>query len=576
VLGHTRLRIIDLSEQADQPLCNEDDTVWVSFNGELYNFPELRAELEVTGHRFATATDTEVLVHLYEECDGDPDQLLPRLRGMFAFALFDTVRGRLLLGRDRLGIKPMYVAALPGGGIAFASEARVLAGSGLASCAPDSGSLIGYLLWGCVQGPDTAFAGIHELPAGSYTLWEAGGERIVPWWQPAFGGVYVRDVRAGDARHTVDALHDVLEDAVRRHLITDREVGLFLSSGVDSGSVARVAARTGAVRSLTVTFPDDGTDEGAASASLAAELGLRHEAVPVTGAELSAQLDDLTRAMDQPTVDGVNTWLVSRAARDVGLVVALSGVGGDELFGGYPSFRHIPQVEGAAGLLDLLPWSARRAAADALAARFPGGRATRTLTARRGVGAAYRAVRGLFGLADLERLGVLPWIGEHDLIRRFDPPDPPRGDEADRVALLELTRYLRNQLLRDTDQMSMVHSLEVRLPLLDDQVVEVALTTPSGVRNRPQKALLRRAVGALGPVGPKLGFTLPFDTWMRGPLRAPVREALLSEELPLGWLIGARGRAALWGAFEERRVHWSRPWAIAALRRWAAVHDLRW
>jgi asparagine synthase (glutamine-hydrolysing) len=576
VLGHTRLRIIDLSEQADQPLPNEDGTVWVSFNGELYDFPELRAELEAAGHRFTSASDTEVLVHLYEACDGDPDRMLPRLRGMLAFALFDTARGRLLLARDRLGIKPMYAAALPRGGIAFGSEAMVLARTCLAACAPDSGALIGYLLWGSVQGPETAFAGVREVPPGSYLLWEAGCERTVRWWHPAFAPAKTDEEGADRGRRAVHALRDALEDAVPRHLVTDREVGMFLSGGVDSGAVARTAARAGAVRSLTVTFPDRGIDEGAASATLASELGLRHEVVPVTGAEMRNCLDDVVRAMDQPTSDGVNTWVVSRAAREAGLVVALSGVGGDELFGGYPSFRQVPQVERAVRILHLAPWFGRRAAGAAAAGRWPGGRAARTLTARPGIGAAYRAVRGLFALGDIERLGVLPWIGEHDLVRRFNPSDPPEGYPADRVALLEYTRYLRNQLLRDTDQMSMAHSIEVRVPLLDDRVVEVALATPASVRNSPHKAFLRSAIGTAGPVGPKLGFTLPFDAWMRGPLREPAREAMLSEELPLGWLITARGRAELWRAFEERRVHWSRPWAIVALRRWTAAHELRW
>jgi asparagine synthase (glutamine-hydrolysing) len=576
VLGHTRLRIIDLSEQADQPLSNEDGTVWVSFNGELYNFPELRAELEAAGHQFASATDTEVLVHLYEDFDGAPDLMLPRLRGMFAFALFDTSRGRLLLARDRLGIKPMYVVALAQGGIGFSSEAMALARSGLAACAPDSGSLIGYLLWGSVQGSATAFAGIREIPPGSYLVWEAGGRRTVRWWRPAFAPARIDHSGAKGAGYAVEALRDALEDAVPLHLVADREVGVFLSSGVDSGVVARMAVRAGPVRSLTVTFPDSGGDEGDASAALASDLGLRHEAVPVTGAEMRGSLDDAVHAMDQPTADGVNTWVVSRAARDAGLVVALSGVGGDELFGGYPSFHQVPLVERAAGILHLTPWLGRRATARAVAGRWPGGRASRTLTARPGIGAAYRAVRGLFDLGDLEHLGVLPWMGEHGILRRFTPGDPPDGDTADRVASLELSRYLRNQLLRDTDQMSMAHSLEVRVPLLDDRVVEVALATPASVRNRPQKAFLRRAAGATDPVRPKLGFTLPFEAWMRGPLREAVREGMLSEELPLGWLIAASGRAELWRAFEERRVHWSRPWAIAALRRWASLHELRW
>jgi asparagine synthase (glutamine-hydrolysing) len=279
--------------------------------------------------------------------------------------------------------------------------------------------------------------------------------------------------------------------------------------------------------------------------------------------------------MDQPTSDGVNTWLVSRAAHDAGLVVALSGVGSDELFGGYPSFHLVRRVAGAARILRPLPRSLRRRAAGAILARQPGTPPSRVLMASLGLGGSYLAVRGLLGFGDLARLGALRWIGEQDAIQMFTPASPATPDAADAVALLELDRYLRNQLLRDTDVMSMAHSLEVRVPLLDDRVVVAALATPSAIRNRSGKALLQEAAGARVQ-GPKRGFTLPFDTWLRGPLRSPLQDLVLSEDLPFTWLLPANGRRDLWRAFERGRVHWSRPWAIGMLRLWAEVHGLRW
>lgn len=569
-LGHTRLRIIDVSEEADQPLPNEDGTVWVSFNGELYNFPELRKELTRAGHAFRSATDTEVLVHLYEEVGGDATRLLTRLRGMFAFALFDSKRGRLLLARDRLGIKPLYRARYGPSGIAFASEPMALARSGLAGCGPDSESLIGYLLWGSVQGPRTIFGGVEEVPAGGLVEWDAQGERTSTWWRPRF-------TPDTDPRDAESSIRTALEDAVARHLVADREVGVFLSGGVDSGSIASLAARSGSVRALTVGFPETGGDEVAAAAARAETLGLRHETVPVAGSDIRARLPDIARAMVQPTDDGVNTWIVSRAARQAGLVVALSGVGGDELFGGYPSFRLLPRVEGLARLLQLIPVSIRRLTADLVARSYPGGRLSRLITAGPDPASIYTAFRGLFGEPDLKHMGVARWMsfGDADLLDRFTPDLESDQMSADTVAYLELTQYLRNQLLRDTDQMSMAHSLEVRVPLLDDSVVAAVLLAPAEVRNESGKRLLQRAAG-IHVAGPKETFTLPFDAWMRGPLREPVKEALLSGGLPLNWLVTPRARRELWEAFEHRRVHWSRPWSVAVLRLWADVHGLRW
>jgi asparagine synthase (glutamine-hydrolysing) len=297
--------------------------------------------------------------------------------------------------------------------------------------------------------------------------------------------------------------------------------------------------------------------------------------VPVLGTDVAEAIGEVVLAMDQPTSDGVNTWLVSRAASQAGLVVALSGLGGDELFGGYPPFQMVPKVARVAGPLGLAPHRARRGVASVEASRHPGSRLGRVAGSGRGMAGAYRAVRGLFSGQDLERLGALPWIGARDGYAMFTPPEPPPGDPADRVASLELTRYMRNQLLRDTDQMSMAHSIEVRVPLLDDRFVDTALAVPASMRNRGEKALLQRAAG-INTSGPKRGFTLPFEAWMRGPLHGWTREAVLSDRLPLGWLVDRPGRERLWSAFEDGRVHWSRPWAVAVLRAWADANELRW
>ena len=271
----------------------------------------------------------------------------------------------------------------------------------------------------------------------------------------------------------------------------------------------------------------------------------------------------------------MNSWVVSRAASQAGLVVALSGLGGDELFGGYPTFEMVPKVAKAAGPLALVPRLARRGIGSAAAGRHPGGRLSRMASSQGGTAAAYRAVRSLFSRQDLDRLGALSWLGARDVDWMFTPPEPPEGGPGDRVAFLELTGYMRNQLLRDTDQMSMAHSIEVRVPLLDDLVVDTALAIPAHVRNQPNKALLQRAAG-ISTSAPKQGFTLPFDQWMRGPLHEWTREAVLSDRLPLGWLFDRTGRERLWSAFEGGRVHWSRPWAIAMLRAWADTNELRW
>jgi asparagine synthase (glutamine-hydrolysing) len=557
VLGYTRLRVIDNSERADQPISDEQGIAWIVYNGELYNHADLRDELMTRGHRFRTSSDTEVIVHLYQDVAGDGDRMLAKLRGMFAFAIFDSARGRLLLARDRLGIKPLYVA-FPPGGVAFSSEVRALVKSGVVEGLPDPSGLASFLRWGAVEGPNSIVQGVEELPPGTALEWEGGSTHRWTWWLPAVEPSVV------DEGTALEALTASLRDSVARHLVADRPVGIFLSGGVDSGVLATVAAEETRVRTVTVGWTG-AADETVGARALARRLGADHHEVQIEGRQIAQHVPEILRCMDQPTSDGVNTWLVSRAAHSAGLVVAFSGVGGDELFGGYPTFRSAPRMAALARLTHLVPTDLRHRIAAPLAARSPGGRVSRALLAGRGLTEAYAATRSLFSPAELPP--ALP---------RVDG-GAPRGDLAtgDMVTLLELRRYLLRQLLRDTDQMSMAHSLEVRVPLLDDEFVSTALSIDAHVRLAPAKSLLARAGGI--PVGrPKRPFTLPFDLWLRGPMNGTLREGLLSDELPFAALLPAEFRRRVLAAFIAGRTHWSRPWAIAVLRLWPAANGFRW
>ncbi|MHB8246177.1 MAG: asparagine synthase (glutamine-hydrolyzing) [Acidimicrobiales bacterium] len=564
-LGHCRLSVIDLSRDADQPMCNGGSTVWVAYNGEIYNHLELRRELEQAGHRFRSLTDTEVLVHLYDHLDGDLDRMLQRLRGMFAFALVDPVRGLVILARDRLGIKPMYWASSRSG-LVFGSEVGAIAATGLVSTDPNQSALAEFLLWGTVPGPATILDAVHELPPGSLLRWRASGQEIRRWWRPVFAS------KGWDKEGAELALRDTLTDAIRRHRIADRPIGAFLSSGVDSAAVVQLASQIAPIRALTVAFPGY-QDESAQAAAMARSAGAEHLIVEVTGRGVSDDFRAILRAMDQPTADGFNTWLVCRAAKQAGLVVALSGLGGDELFGGYSTFRNVPTVARVQRMLRNIPRPLRLAAAGVAAARTPGGRLARILAMSGEATAPYQAVRGLFSPSEIS-------TGAHGVDGHLEEVWTSQGwghaqSSMDVVSMHELLQYLPNQLLRDTDQMSMAHSLEVRVPLLDDEVVRLVLGLPDHIRTMPGKALLAQAAN-LGYLPVKRPFTLPFASWIREDLRDDIRGGVLSDDLPFDTLLPAAYRRRVWDAFMSGRTHWSRPWAIAVLRLWPQVHGLSW
>jgi len=598
-LAMRRLSIIDLAG-GQQPIWNETHDVAVVFNGELYNYREVRDRLIRCGHRFATQSDTEILVHGWEEWG---EECLTELRGMFAFALVDFRRRYnsgpvLFLARDPLGIKPLYYTQTTEG-FAFASEVRALMASGIASRSLSQDALTSYFLFGSVSEPVTMFEGVFSVPPGHRVLLYIPDRRRLPrthpYWDPRRSPAS-KDPRAPrDFAAAAKALRPLLQDSVRAHLIADVPVGLFLSSGLDSSAIAALAAREHAgIQSFTLTFPGTVFDESELTRLVAQRCGTKHSELALKGEEIPARLDEALSAQDQPTMDGVNTYFVSWAAREVGLKVALSGLGGDELFAGYSTFADVPRLERLSAAAKVMPAVLRRATAGMLSALF-GSR--RSPDAARKAAAAWREfsrlphayyfARAVFPPGEIDRLieprfrpstvaadgySLEPtWLG---WLQRAADETRNMGSVA-AVSWLEMRSYMASTLLRDTDSVSMARSLEVRVPLLDTPLVEFVSALPDAARRRTgmQKALLVEAMGELLPpevaTQKKRTFTLPWEQWLRGPLKKRMEESFANIAPAIAPFVKSQGVAEVWKDFLRGETSWSRPWAIFSLNEWA-------
>jgi asparagine synthase (glutamine-hydrolysing) len=597
-LGMRRLSIIDLPG-GHQPIWNETHNVAVIFNGELYNYRELRERLSLCGHRFVTQSDTEILVHAWEEWGEDA---LNELRGMFAFALLD-LRERyatapiLFLARDPLGIKPLYYTQTPDG-FAFASEVRALLASGLAAKQISQDALTAYLLFGSVSEPVTLLEGVFSLPPGHRMLLYVPDRRRTPrarpWWDPSHSPA-ARDTRKPrDLSSAAKGLRPLLEDAVRAHLIADVPVGLFLSSGLDSGAIAALAARAQVgIKSFTLTFPGTAFDEAELASAVAKRCKTTHAEVPLDGSAILARLDEALAALDQPTMNGINTYFVSWAAKEVGLKVALSGVGGDELFAGYQTFADTPRLAKLIRLAWFMPSALRRLVTPlvaGLSARRSSPDAPRKAAAAwtrpDSLPHAYYFARTLFPPGQLERIieprfrpstinadGVTlepTWLGwlerTADEARKLEPVAG--------ISWMEMRTYMASTLLRDTDSVSMAQSLEVRVPLLDTPLVEFVSALPDAARRRDgaQKALLVEALGDLLPpeilAQRKRTFTLPWEEWLRGPLRTRLEASFADPSPLLAPYLRPGGVRTVWTDFLAGKTTWSRPWSLYVLNEW--------
>lgn len=517
-LAHRRLAIIDLSESGAQPMATVDGRYRITFNGEIYNYRELRKELQSKGYVFRSNSDTEVLLHLYADRG---EEMVHALRGMYAFALWDDQRKGVFLARDPFGIKPLYYAD-DGQTLRVASQVKALVSGGGIDCHPEAAGYAGFLIWGCVPEPFTMHREIRALPAGSRMWVDARGN------QGSVAYFSVRDefrkAESASASGGVEQVIDALRDSVRNHMVADVPVAAFLSAGLDSATLVGLGSRIAGqdLRTLTLGFTEyKGTDndETGLAQLVAQRYGVAHETHWATRLDFEADLDTILDAMDQPTTDGVNAYLVSKAAAGAGMKVALSGLGGDEFFAGYPSFTDVPRIRRFVSATGASPAFGAfvRKAVSPLLRRFTSPKYAGLLEYGSSYAGAYLLRRGLFMPWELPQVMDPEFAaqGWEDLRSVHGLEESSRGVASERsiVSALELDWYMRNQLLRDSDWAGMAHSLEIRVPYIDPEFFRAVLAagaggTPLGKANiarrlepaLPEEVLTRRKTGFLAPV----------------------------------------------------------------------------
>jgi asparagine synthase (glutamine-hydrolysing) len=586
-LGNRRLAILDLSPLGHQPMHDPETGNWMVYNGEIYNFRDVRAELEKDGARFVSHSDTEVLLKAYARWG---DGCLGKFRGMFAFALWDSRQHRLVLGRDPMGIKPLYYAH-SGSYFIFSSEVRTLLATGLFPARIDRAGLSNYLTFGSSYHPFTLIDGIRSLSPGHTLTWQNGSLRELAFWEltnesPEESGAVAP--AAPDAGAAVLQLQPMLEETVGMQLVSDVPVGVFLSGGIDSSALVSIVSRGGITpRTFSIVFREAEFSEAEHARAIAKRFRTDHHEITVSQSDVLTAIPEALSAMDLPTLDGINTYFVSREARRAGVKVALSGLGGDELFAGYSSFRTVPLMERFARLWNYAPGSVRGAFAAAFEAIAPRNDQNRKLAALAGdrgrISHPYFLSRMLFTPCQKDRLlcretpqdAETAGAAQQELLRHALLLDP-----VNRVSYLESRCYMLNTLLRDSDFMSMSQGLELRVPLIDHQLAKTVLAFPGKwkLNSTPKKMLVAALANSLPDdivYRQKRGFTLPFEHWMRQQLRpeiGSVLEAKRVEQGPLSGLLKGREVQRIWENFLEGSVSWSRPWALYMLERWCELH----
>jgi asparagine synthase (glutamine-hydrolysing) len=575
-LASRRLAIID-PPGGDQPLFNEDGSVTCVYNGEIYNFRELRRDLEARGHRFASRTDGEVLCHLYEE---HGEAMLPRLRGMFAFAIWDARRRRLLLARDRFGIKPLYHARVPGG-LAFASELKALATLPGVSRDLDPVALSDYLTYLYVPAPRSILAGAGKLPPGSLLRFRGGRWETATWWEPpppGQGAPLPPQEAAGELLRR-------LRETVRAHLVADVPVGAFLSGGLDSSTVVALMAEASSspVRTFTVGFEGAGAyDERPAAREVARRFGCHHHEAALAPEDVARLLPACVWHLDEPLGDATalaSYVLAERARQDV--TVVLTGVGGDEVFGGYRRYRAEPLVRA----IRYIPSPMTSRLAPAAAAHLPASgrsraqdlvRLARKLLAEPDAPLERRYLAWNAAFTAAEKSTLLASADGRDSLAWAEGMFPPAGSPfAARAQVADLRTYLPHDPLALTDGTTMAWGLEARVPLCDHLLAEWALGLPTGlhIRGLRGKLLLRRAVASSLPPPTlrraKRGFSVPTDLWLRGPLDGEVARLLAPENLRPEGLFSPSAVADLLAAHRSGRRDFSQHlWALLVFQVW--------
>jgi asparagine synthase (glutamine-hydrolysing) len=595
MLAHRRLSILDLSPSGAQPMVDAASGDAVVLNGEIYNYVELRRNLQAAGDTFRSTGDTEVMLRALVR---DGTAALPKLRGMFALAFWDASQRCLTLARDPLGIKPLYVARHPQGQgrwtLVFASELRALLASGLLGRPRLNPAAVASVVWnGFTVAPETAVLGVQSLWPGEWQQFDGGGQLTQHqdyWTIPSAQGPSVSEAE----------LEQVLRETVRLHLASDVPLGVFLSGGVDSSAVANLAqaAADQPVHTFTLAFEEESRNEGPYARRVAQAIGTHHQELVLTQSDFLAQLDTALEALDQPSFDGLNSWFMSHAVQRAGFKVALVGSGGDELFGGYTSFRDLPAMRRWSRLAAWTPMTLRLALAGAIATAKVGPSGSMPAQTRWAkLPDMVRRGDDLLGLYQMAYALFLPAF-QQDLLARSDVPGMADGlpqafrerviaecaqrDDLQVLSVLEQRLFLSERLLRDTDAVSMSASIEVRLPLVDQVLLETLQRVPAGLRYQPvrKKQLLRRiGLKGLDPAlfdRPKSGFELPFDHWLKSALGERIDATLRDEGLLAQVGLNAAAVQRLWTAYRQGApgLYWSRVWAIYALVSWCRRHQV--
>lgn len=554
-LGHTRLAILDLSEAGDQPMRDEVTGDVLVLNGEIYNHLDLRRELETLGVSFRSHGDTETILRGYGVWG---PALFPRLRGMFALAIYEACSREVVLARDRFGIKPLYLARTESGGLAFASEVRTLLPLAGRTLSPRG--LSAFLHWGSCAHSALVFENIQEFPTGCWARLRASGEMPAPvhFWPLAKKEINpnARSLAAKMPANPARAVRQLLEDSVDAHMLSDVPVACFLSGGIDSSILTAMASRRlgGRLATFSVGFSEQGFDESQFAKLISERYGTDHHHVHLTDAEKLSFVRRAIDAMDLPSIDAANTFIVSHYVAQAGFKVVLSGLGADEIFGGYPVFKDFSKIKRLASIphfaASLIKLTGR---GDFLFSDAPAQRNGETLS---------RWWRRIWTGMQISQIGLPMPEFHHEL-------SPPLCDTMAEISWGEIAYYMRDTLLRDSDAMSMAHSIEIRVPFLDNALVETVLSYPAKEKfnHRIPKSLLLAATDDLLPRQiwnrPKMGFSLPMAHWMHGPLADFCQSGL--DHLVQENLLDFKNCQQIWSEFQSGKTKWPIAWSATVL-----------
>lgn len=583
-LGHARLSIIDLSESSNQPMHSSDDRYVIIYNGELYNYRELKLELQrvaqgsaSTSYFFKTNSDTEVVIAAYERWGKD---CLEKFNGMFAFALYDKKEKSLFIARDRMGIKPLYYAHV-NGQLIFASEIRTLLRSGLIENKINRNVIEEYFLYQTVHSPNTIIEGVSMLMPGNYMEYKNDTLVISPYWKI---NNFINSSNELSYEQTCKKVNELLYQAVERRLVADVPFGAFLSGGIDSSAVVGMMSKISSqkVETFNVSFDESDFSEAVYARQIAKQFGTNHHEIKLTPEDFLKSVPESLAALDHPSGDGANTYVVSKATKQAGITMALSGLGGDELFAGYDVFKRMMEINNRS-YLNIFPSWMRKVPAGLIKVQkssIAGDKIYEVLSEEKiSIDSAYPISRKIFSKTQIDLL-----LKKHsnnnclsEIINKITKPN--KEHVLSYVSALEINSYMQNVLLRDTDQMSMAVALEVRVPFLDYKLAEFVLSVKDEFKypSTPKK-LLVDSLGGLLPKEiidrPKMGFTLPWKHWMKNELKSFCEQNIMS--LSKRDFVNENGLTQLWDQFlkDDKKVTWSRIWHLVVFENWLQKNNI--